>query len=32
MFFFFFSGRSGCLRSLLISVLVSGALWLLIHR
>jgi hypothetical protein len=30
--FFFFSGRAGCLRSLLISVLVTGVLWLLFHR
>ena len=30
--FFFFSGRAGCLRSLLISVLATGVLWLLFHR
>jgi hypothetical protein len=30
---FFFSGRAGCLRSLLISVLVTGVLLLLLfHR
>lgn len=30
--FFFFSGRAGCLRSLLISLVVTGLLFLLFHR
>jgi hypothetical protein len=30
--FFFFSGRAGCLRSLLISLVVTGFLFLLFHR